>query len=616
MEENIKKQATRNGLDQGLNIAIFGSDESQFVDFTKANLIFLDSFADVIAHATSADITVVKVTHVDDKEIIIYLDQTKTPFVIIDGELDNSVLDLLVENILKCKSLGFSNSDFANIQNYGVSIDAIANHINFFNQGLKKIALNRAAIDGDGIIILDENEISKHARHFDEQKETQVCQKFVPASGAASRMFSFLSKFVTDFNPDSDCIEKYIEENQDLELQEFISNSDKFPFSNEVNDIILQQNADFNKWSEARKHYHFVKVMLDETDLNFAFKPKGVIPFHSYESFSSTPTEEHIKEAFEYAFSQNNARLHFTVSEEHQSMFEEIVKKFLSKDRLEVEYSYQDKSTDTIAVDLDNKPFRNGNDQLLFRPSGHGALISNLNNLNADVIFIKNIDNVTNSNIDEISLHKKALAGVLVDLQTKIFDILNQIDNSTILSDNIPNITSFLANDLNIHLPKDFAASDFEQQKKLLKEALSRPIRVCGMVKNQGEPGGGPFWIEDEHGISLQIVETSQIDLENQQQSEILKSATYFNPVDLVCGIKNHKGEKYNLHDFVDYKSGFIVNKNHEGTDIKAYELPGLWNGAMARWISVFVEVPLSTFNPVKTVNDLLKPAHQPQPWK
>lgn len=618
MEENNTKFSANSSLRSVVQIAIVGAEEIHLTNFDQCKFLFLNSVSEVIAHANSVDIFILNTLNNHDQKILIYLQQNDIPFITIDGDLNHAVLETLATNIAKTRTLGFLDSDFVHIYNYGISIDAISNHINFFEKGLKKKALKRAAIIGDGILILDQKQISAYADKFGILQEKYICQKFVPASGAASRMFSFLAKFQADFNPDQDSIEKYIDDNEAEDLREFIANSDKFPFFEQINKTIHQNNPDCQNWSNSKKYFHFVKIMLDEGELNFACKPKGVVPFHQYEKSIATPAEEHIKEAFEYAFSENLARLHFTVSEEHKVMFEEIIQNFESEsqNRLLVEYSFQDKSTDTIAVDLDNKPFRNGNNQLLFRPSGHGALISNLNNLTADVIFIKNIDNVSCGDTKEVALYKKALAGILLDLQSKVFVILNQIENNELTADLIPNIVSFLSNDLNIHLPNGFSEMNFNNQKNIIGEALTRPIRVCGMVKNQGEAGGGPFWIEGDYGISLQIVETSQIDLENEQQSEILKSATHFNPVDIVCGIKNHKGEKYNLHDFVDHKSGFIVHKNHEGTDIKAYELPGLWNGAMARWISVFVEVPLCTFNPVKTVNDLLKPGHQPQSWK
>ena len=281
---------------------------------------------------------------------------------------------------------------------------------------------------------------------------------------------------------------------------------------------------------------------------------------------------------------------------------------------LHVSYSHQDKSTDTIAVTPSNEPFRNENGQLIFRPGGHGALINNLNNLDADVLFIKNIDNVIQNHIQEITLYKKGLAGVLLDLQEQIFEIMKAVENDEIGERHIPEIIDFIEKKLNIDVLEDFYKYTIENKLEFIKNKLNRPIRVCGMVKNEGEPGGGPFWVRSYKGnVSLQIVESSQVDTYNPEQAEILVKATHFNPVDLVCATKNYRGEKFNLTEFIDHSTGFIVSKNRNGKDLKGYELPGLWNGAMAKWITVFVEVPLVTFNPVKTVNDLLKPAHQPQ---
>ena len=308
--------------------------------------------------------------------------------------------------------------------------------------------------------------------------------------------------------------------------------------------------------------------------------------------------------------------MHFTISEEHQSQFEEIVglvkndvqEKFNTN--INVSYSYQNKSTDSIAVDLNNEVLRDRNGTLVFRPGGHGSLIQNLNDLDADIIFVKNIDNVIHNHSDRIALYKNALAGILLELQQQIFAYLNLIESKELTEKEIEEICSFMSLKLNIKV----AVSSLPLSEKLqyLKTTLNRPIRVCGMVKNEGEPGGGPFWVLDKNGtVSLQIVESSQVDLNNKDQKNILNASTHFNPVDLVCGVKNYQNEKFNLLKFVDTNAGFIVEKNIFGKNIKSYELPGLWNGAMANWISIFVEVPLVTFNPVKTVNDLLKPGHQ-----
>ena len=345
------------------------------------------------------------------------------------------------------------------------------------------------------------------------------------------------------------------------------------------------------------------------------------MPFHRYENQNiATPIEEHLNECVTYATSNKTAFMHFTVSEEHQLEFEKIIHDVKPKVEaqsgidIKIHFSYQNKATDTIAVDAKNEPFRDENGLLIFRPGGHGALIDNLNNLDADVIFIKNIDNVIQNHIEEIALYKKALAGILITTQEQVFSYLDQLDSNTITENNIDEIVTFVKSKLNNGIVSDFQKYTLENKITYIREILNRPIRVCGMVKNEGEPGGGPFWVRDNSGhVSLQIVESSQVDTNNPDQLAIMKTATHFNPVDLICGIKNYKGEKFELTQFVDHNSGFIVEKNKNGREIKAYELPGLWNGAMAKWITIFVEVPLITFNPVKTVNDLLKPAHQPQ---
>jgi hypothetical protein len=313
------------------------------------------------------------------------------------------------------------------------------------------------------------------------------------------------------------------------------------------------------------------------------------------------------------------SHLHFTISDIHQSQFERIIEDEIRKvetktqTKINITFSFQNPSTDTIAVDLDNMPFRNDVGKLVFRPAGHGALIDNLNQMDADVVFIKNIDNVIQNHIKIITLYKKALAGILLRLQARIFKILNQIETQSLLENELPPIIDFVQNELHISIIEDFSKYTPEHKILYIKEILNRPIRICGMVKNEGEPGGGPFWARDNKGnLSLQIIETSQIDLNNPIQAQILNDASHFNPVDLVCGIKDFQGNKFDLNQFVDHNSGFIVYKSKNGKELKAYELPGLWNGAMAKWITIFVEVPLITFNPVKTVNDLLKPPHQP----
>jgi hypothetical protein len=352
--------------------------------------------------------------------------------------------------------------------------------------------------------------------------------------------------------------------------------------------------------------------MLGKKHLNYAGFPKGLIPFHKYAKYTRSAFEEQLFEATQYAAVDGVAHLHFTFSPKHLHLFKEtfekvknrIVKK--TKVDVRISYSFQDPSTDTIAVDLKNKPFKNKEGNLVFRPSGHGALIKNLNEVDADIIFIKNIDNVTVENhIDAVATNKKMLAGRLLQLQNKIFGYLEGIVKEQITEEKLSEMKSFLWKELQI--------KDIPQTKAGIAEVLNRPIRVCGVVKNTGAPGGGPFWVKNQEGqLSLQIVELSQIDISDPKQASIVDGATHFNPVDLVCGTRDYTGKKYNLNHYVDPLACFISDKTVEGAPIKALEAPGLWNGAMAHWNTIFVEVPLLTFSPVKNVNDLLHSSHQP----
>lgn len=518
------------------------------------------------------------------------------------------------------KNYGFTDADFAQIRALGISLDKIEGELLLFQSGIPKITLERPATVNDGIVKLTNEEFQKYADFFDAKKQELKLKKFVPASGAATRMFKFLSEFLNNFEHEKETINAYINRKKDKNLSIFLAGIEKFPFYEEIKTHIKEQYQDYYSLESHEKSYRFIKAMLTSDNFDFANKPKGVLDFHKYETEITTPVEEHLNECAFYASANSVSHLHFTVSENHEHLFQKIINEVKEKvekksnTKLHVSFSYQDKSTDTIAVYPNNEPFRNEKGQLVFRPGGHGALINNLNELDADVFFIKNIDNVIQNHIREITLYKKGLAGILIDLQQQIFKILNAIENDAIAERYIPEIIYFMEQKLNIDILEDFNKYTIENKLEFIKNKLNRPIRVCGMVKNEGEPGGGPFWVRSYKGnLSLQIVESSQVDTHNPEQAQIFAQATHFNPVDLVCATKNYRGEKFDLTQFIDTNAGFIVHKNNKGRDLKGYELPGLWNGAMAKWITVFVEVPLVTFNPVKTVNDLLKPAHQPQ---
>jgi len=542
------------------------------------------------------------------------------PYLTLSGSKENRLQEAIswIDNLIEAKANGFNSFDFIQFQQRNLELERVKNQIHFLTEGIAKIDLDRMAKIGDGISALSEQEAVYYANFFEDKKSQLRLKKFVPASGAASRMFKFLSDFLHDFKLGEESINAYINRKKAKNLSFFLIGVEKFPFYQTVINRVREIFQEYDTWGYDSKMFAFIKIMLSKNEFDFANKPKGVLPFHHYKTHCASAIEEHLKEAVSYANSNQKTLIHFTVSKEHQADFELIVNQV--KPALEAEheteitvnYSYQSESTDSVALHLDNTLFRDENGLLLFRPGGHGALIENLNRLNADIIFIKNIDNVIQNHLDQISLYKKALAGILLDKQQQIFNFLRLLESKEVNKEIIEEIVFFIQTKLHFEVVDDLSKYTKESKIDYLINYLNRPIRVCGMVKNEGEPGGGPFWVRDKKGlVFLQIVEASQIDENDANQLKILESATYFNPVDLVCGIKNYKGVNFDLMEFVDSFSGFIVHKNKGGKELKAYELPGLWNGAMAKWLSVFIEVPLITFNPVKTVNDLLKSAHQ-----
>jgi len=515
--------------------------------------------------------------------------------------------------------LNFSDKDIQQIEKKGLTVKKVEAQIQLFKTGFPFVNLKESATIGNGILQLNKKEKEDYINHFNNKRESISILKFVPASGAATRMFKFLFQFIEEYNPLEESIKSYIKRHNAKELSLFLVGLEKLPFFEEVIYKTHKMVPNFNELSYGIQRVEFIKTLLDNDRLNYSFSPKGLLPFHRYKNHVSTAFEEHLFEAAYYASSNNRANLHFTISEKHNHKFDDEFKRIeenvetKTNTRFNISFSYQKESTDTIAVTPKNELFREEDRSLLFRPSGHGALLENLNDLNADVIFIKNIDNVVVINLEkEVGQYKKMLAGVLLKVQEQAFIYQKDLDNKEVNEEDLINIAQFLSNKMNVTISSEFEKYAIEYQVEYLAEKLNRPIRVCGMVKNEGEPGGGPFWVKSENGnISLQIVESAQIDKKNKLQKDILKKATHFNPVDLVCGIKNYKGETFDLTKFVDPKTAFITIKTKVGKDIKALELPGLWNGSMANWNSIFVEVPLLTFNPVKTVNDLLKPQHQ-----
>ena len=468
------------------------------------------------------------------------------------------------------------------MEEHGLTPAALETQLKNFREGFPFLPVTRAASCGDGIRVLDAAGIEQAAARYDRAKESLRVVKFVPASGAATRMFKDLFEFVR-------------EGRRTAVVGELLANRRRFAFWPELRTII-GDDAD-----ELRT----VENIVAE-GLRYGETPKGLVSFHRYGDEVRKAVEEHLVEGAQYAAAGGEVKIHFTVSPEHLTRFEALLAEKIPgyESRFGVKYrisfSVQDPSTDTLAVNPDCTPFRRADGRLLFRPAGHGALIGNLGKIDADIVFVKNIDNVTtDARRGDTVLYKKALAGVLLALQERIFEYLMALE---VPGAELEPIAAFIENELCVKLPKDYGTP-------LLRRVLNRPIRVCGMVRNEGEPGGGPFWVAGADGLeTLQIAESNQIAPEKR---ELMRSATHFTPVDLVCSFRTSKGGRFDLREFVDPATGFVSRKSDGGRELLAQELPGLWNGAMARWNTVFVEVPITTFSPVKVVTDLLRPEHQ-----
>lgn len=487
--------------------------------------------------------------------------------------------------------------------------EIVAQQINNFRNGFPFLKITAPATPEDGIKVLSDSELTHFTQTYPEKASKIEVVKFVPASGAASRMFKDLFSF----------LEGDGELSKNAFVQKFISNLPKFAFYADLDHSLKSKGSSIQTCLESQDFKKIIEELLSEEGLGYGSLPKGLLRFHKYQNENRTPAHEHLIEGIQYGLGKDNTvKIHFTVSPEHEEKFKAEIEKVLpglkesSGVEFEVTYSQQKKSTDTIAVTIENEPFEEEDGSLLFRPAGHGALLENLNDIKADLIFIKNIDNVVPDRLKEATkTYKMAIAGLLLEVQEKVFDAIRSLDEG-ITNDSVGNAAEVYNSLLGGKIPKQISSGSLEDVGSFLKQKLNRPIRVCGMVRNTGEPGGGPFWIQEEDGsLSLQILETAQIDLNDTNSKKHFSVSTHFNPVDLVCGTKDYKGRSFDLLKFRDMQTGFITGKSKSGRELKALELPGLWNGAMSGWNTLFVEVPLITFNPVKTVNDLLRDEHQ-----
>ena len=507
-------------------------------------------------------------------------------------------------------SIMFSTADLNQFKSIGIEESVVLKQIDNLKNGFPYLKIKDSAVIGNGIKHLNEEE-SKNAilawDHYLENGSDIV--KFVPASGAASRMFKDLYEFLNSnaTTPENDYVKRFFDEIHNFAFFDILNKKTVDLFGKSVDDLIKSGN-----------YKEVITALLDKQGLNYGALPKGLLNFHSYPNFVRTPFLEHIVEGALYTTNKyNEVRIHFTVLPEHLDLFkahlmEEIpYYENLFKVHYIISFSIQKKSTDTVALDSEGNVVRNEDGSILFRPAGHGALIENLNDLNSDIIFIKNIDNVVPDRFKDVTIkYKKIIAGVLVSCQEKIFNYLTILNSGKVSEKELFDMISFAKAELSIDM--DLSTYSFAEKRQFLIDKFNRPIRVCGMVKNEGEPGGGPYIVMEKDGsTSLQILESSQINKSNTTDVNIMKNSKFFNPVDLVCGVRDYRGSKFNLIDFVDSQTGFISSKSKNGKDMKVLELPGLWNGAMSNWNTIFVEVPIDTFNPVKSVNDLLREQHR-----
>jgi hypothetical protein len=517
----------------------------------------------------------------------------------------------------------FNRADREQMERLGIPEAAALRQLAIFTKGPSRLTLHRPCTIGDGIEVLTDDDHERLLARWNDAANQGRLSEFIPASGAATRLFAFLERVrkrsqrvnstrTTNGQGDAD--------RDHRDLQRFINSLEEFALFEPLAQAMAAKEMSLQEMLVAGEYTEILNCLLEPQGLNYGSLPKVLIPFHRYPDHNRTPLEEHLTEANETVRdSKQRSRVHFTVAPESEEKVRNHAQEAAAKRgkllgvSFQLSISIQTLATNTIAVDLLNQPFRRPDGDLLFRPGGHGALLENLNQLHGDIVFIKNVDNVvTDEHRDLVVHYRRLLAGKLLEVQDVIFHYLRLLHSHTVSPGELDEMVEFVAHRLNVSLSEDFPSLGEAEKVSLLFQQLNRPLRVCGMVKNRGEPGGGPFWVQESSGrLSLQIVEGAQVDQGSPEQAAVFAASTHFNPVQLVCALADFQGRPFDLRRFVDAEAVFIARKSEYGGELKVLELPGLWNGSMAHWNTVFVEIPEQLFNPVKTINDLLRPGHR-----
>jgi hypothetical protein len=522
----------------------------------------------------------------------------------------------------------FTQADLEQMEELGITEEEARRQLAILAKGQRWAAVVRPCTPGDGIATIDRQDQERFIGRWQEAADKGRLTAFVPASGAATRMFAFLQRIRNEV--DEVTLERTAEiigrtSGDYREFRVFARSLEEFAFFEPLAEVMAKSGISVHEKLQLGVYHDILDFLLEPRGLNYSSLPKALIPFHRYSDHYRNAMEEHLVESVRTVRDQKQlCRVHFTMAPENQTEIEARGREAAAKYsenlgvQFELTFSIQSPATNTLAVDLENRPFRKPDGNLLFRPGGHGALLQNLNQLEGDIVLIRNIDNVvTDERSDLVVLHQRILTGMLLAVQNEIFNYLTLLSSGSFEAHGLQEVLDFVVHRLNPSVGEHLSSCGEREKAARIFGLLNRPLRVCGMVVNRGEPGGGPFWVKDASGrLSLQVVEQAEIDRGSAEQVAVLEGSTHFSPVQIACGLRDFQGKPFDLNRFADPGAVFVSRKTEEGKELRALELPGLWNGGMAYWNTIFVEVPEETFNPVKTINDLLRPGHRFQPGR